>query len=488
MAAPASETGFYLSTNTAVDAADTFLGTRTVGALAAGATSSGSSTFTIPEATGAGAYYVIAHADWPGQVDETSNANNTRSSGSVRIGPDLVVSAVGVPAATAAGESFAVSDTTRNQGAGSALPTLTRFYLSANTVWDVADLPLGEREVGPLASGASTTASTTLVVPGAMAPGTYYLLARADAADTLAEVAENNNLRSGVLRVGIDLLVSAITGPGMAAAGDTITMTESTTNAGGAEAPESTTAFYLSVNSTFDAGDVRLASRLAPSLDAGASSMASVALPLPPATAAGTYYVLARADELNEVVEMSEANNVRASGALKIGPDLTVLTITVPAIGEPGGALSVTDTQKNQGGAASSPTQRAFYLSVNTSLDASDVELARGPLPSLAPSASHSATETLMLPASLATGSYYVLSVADPANVVAETIESNNVRASAALKSGPNTRRLGAHLAHPGPARRHDYHHRDDAQPGRQRGRGLDHPVLSLLERRRRRG
>jgi subtilase family serine protease len=438
VAAPASETGFYLSANTTLEPTDTFLGARTVGALAAGATASGTSTLDIPASTSAGVYFVVAHADWAGHVDETSNANNTRTSGSVRIGPDLIVSAIGVPASTAAGESFVVSDTTRNQGAGSASSTLTRFYLSTNSAWDAADLPLGEREAGTLAGGASATASTTLVVPGATAPGTYYLIARADAADALAEVAENNNLRSGVLRVGADLLVSAIAGPGAAAAGDTISITESTANSGGAEVSESTTAFYLSANTTLGPGDVRLASRLVPGLDAGASSTAAVALSLPPTTVAGTYYVLARADDLNEVVETSEANNLRASGALKVGPDLTVVTVTVPTFGEPGGILSVTDTVKNQGGAATPLTERAFYLSANTSLDASDVELARGPVPPLAASASHSATESLLLPASLVTGSYYVLSVADPANAVAETVESNNVRASAAFKIGPD--------------------------------------------------
>lgn len=439
VAAPASETGFYLSTNTAFDASDLFLGARAVPVLAAGATSTGSSTtLTLPAATGPGMYYVIAHADWAGEVPETTNSNNARASAAVRVGPDLVVAALTVPATASAGATVSVTDTTRNQGAGNAADTFTRFYLSTNSAWDVADVLLGERAVGTLAGGASTSASTVLMVPAATLPGTYYVLARADAAETLAEVAENNNLRSGSVGIGADLTVTVLTAPAVAAAGTSLTVSETTKNAGGAAAPESTTAFFLSVNASLDATDVRLGSRDVPALDAGASHVATLALPLPSGTAAGTYYVLAKADDPNEVAETSETNNLRVSVALKVGPDLTVLTVTVPAVGEAGAAVSITDTVKNQGGGSSGASERAFYLSLNTALDGGDIEIGRRPLPALAASASHVATEPLLLPAGLETGSYYVLVVADPANTVAESAESNNLKASAAIKVGPD--------------------------------------------------
>jgi subtilase family serine protease len=435
---PGSETGLYLSANTTFDAADVFLGSRGVSSLSAGATESGTTTVSLPESTPTGAYYVVAHADWLGDIDETNNGNNTRASGSVRIGPDLVISAVTVPVTAAAGEPLVVGDTTRNQGAASAPPTVTRFYFSTNSTWDAADQPLGEREVGDLAGSASAAGSTTVVIPSSTLPGTYYLLARADAADALAEVAENNNLRSSSVRVGADLTVSTVTAPAVAAAGGTISLTETTMNGGGAEVPEFVTGYYLSVNSTLDGSDVVLGSRVVPSLSAAQSSSASVSLQLPSTASTGTYYLLARADDRAEVTETNETNNVRASGAIKVGPDLTVTTITVPSLGEAGAALTVSDTVKNQGGGASGPTERAFYLSSNSTLDGADVELGRRPVPALAASASFASTESLTLPASLETGSYYILAVVDPANGVVETTESNNLRASGALKVGPD--------------------------------------------------
>ena len=437
-AAPGSQTGFYLSTNATWDASDVPLGHRAVAALAPGVSESGTTTLVVPESATAGMYYVVAVADWPAQVEETSNANNTRASAAVRVGPDLTISAISVPATAAAGDAMLVGDTTKNQGAGVAPSTITRFYLSSNTAWDAADLPLGERETGPLAAGASSSASLTVVVPASTSPGTYYVLARADAAEAVPEVAENNNLRSGSVRVGADLQVPTLTAPGQAAAGDSVSVTETTKNSGGAETPESTTDFYLSANTSLDAADVRLGARPVPALNANESSTATVALQLPGLTAAGTYYVLAKADGPGTVAETSETNNVRASGALKVGPDLTVLTVTVPAVGEAGGTLSVTDTVKNQGGAASGSTERAYYLSENTGLDGSDVELGRRTLPALAVSTSYVATESMLLPASLETGTYYVLVVANPGNVVLESAESNNMKASAAVKVGPD--------------------------------------------------
>ena len=60
----ASATGFYLSTNTSLDAADIWLGSRSVSSLGPGATEAASTTVHIPPSTAAGSYYVLAKADW----------------------------------------------------------------------------------------------------------------------------------------------------------------------------------------------------------------------------------------------------------------------------------------------------------------------------------------------------------------------------------------------------------------------------------------
>jgi len=61
--APASTTKFYWSTNTTWEIGDTYLGSRSVPMLAAGASSAGSASVTIPAAATAGTHYIIAKAD-----------------------------------------------------------------------------------------------------------------------------------------------------------------------------------------------------------------------------------------------------------------------------------------------------------------------------------------------------------------------------------------------------------------------------------------
>ena len=436
--APSSQTGFYLSANGGLDASDAFLGSRVVSALPAGTSEQATSSLVIPESTVSGLYYIIGKADWSDQLEETNNTNNTRVSRTVRVGPDLIVSTVSMPATAAAGSVVHVGDTTQNQGAGAASATMTGFYLSTNAQWDAGDIYLGRRAVSPLASGASESASTALTIPGSTASGTYNIIVSADTDDTLPEAAETNNVRSGVVRIGADLVVATLAAPTTSGAGDAITVMETTKNSGAADTAESTTEYYLSATSGLDATDVRLGSRAVPALAAGASSSASVSLTVPAGTAVGRYYVLAKADGPGEIAEVSESNNVKASGTVAVGPDLTVLTLVAPSTDAAGSPLNVTETVKNQGGSPSVVTESAFYLSSNTTLDGSDLELGRRSVPALGASASSVVTVSLALPASLATGSYYVLSRVDPGNLVAEVLESNNVKATAVVRVGPD--------------------------------------------------
>ena len=229
--------------------------------------------------------------------------------------PDLVVSAVTAPATGGAAASVAISDTTQNQGAGAAAASKTAFYLSTNTLFDAADVLLGSRAVAALAAGATDTATTNVTIPSTTPPGSYFVLAIADADNALVETQEANNIKaSGSIRIGPDLLVSGLTVPEASAAGATITITDTTKNAGGGAAHASTTRYYLSANVALDAGDVLIGSRDVPALAAGASASGSASVTIPAGTAPGTYFIIAAADGGAVVVETSESNNTRIFG------------------------------------------------------------------------------------------------------------------------------------------------------------------------------
>ena len=109
-----SKTGFYLSANTTLDAADPWIGDRTVSSLGPGITAQASTTLHIPLSTATGLYRILAKADWDNTINESSETNNTRTI-VIQIGPDLAVSALTASSTAAAGGAISVSDTTRTR-------------------------------------------------------------------------------------------------------------------------------------------------------------------------------------------------------------------------------------------------------------------------------------------------------------------------------------------------------------------------------------
>lgn len=434
-----SETGFFLSANGSLDASDTFLGSRVVPALSAGAVSTQSTTLTLPVGV-AGAFYVIAKADWSNTVIEASESNNIRNSAAVRIGPDLVVASVTIPAYAAPGGSIVVSDTVRNDGTDTADASLTRYYLSTNATLDVSDAVLGARNVPSLLAGSSHQGSATATIPKSMGLGTYYVIAKADDDGTVPEALESNNTRhAGMLKIGADLIVTAVGAPATAVSGSPMTVTDTTRNQGGVEALNSVTAFYLSVNSTWDVNDIRLGGHQIAALAAGQEAAVSTPVTVPAGTAPGEYYVIAYADDERTVTEPVENNNTRAATTrVKIGPDLTIASVSVPLTGGAGQLLSVSHSVRNIGAASSTSTEAAFYLSTNTSLDAGDLQLGRRQVPGLAGGITDALTVTVTIPQAVGTGSYYVFAVADPDNLVGEAIETNNNSRSGIIRIGPD--------------------------------------------------
>ena len=71
--------GLYLSTDPNITTTDLRLGTRSVGSLAAGASSSATTSVTIPTTVAAGTYYVGAVADYANTAVESNETNNARA-------------------------------------------------------------------------------------------------------------------------------------------------------------------------------------------------------------------------------------------------------------------------------------------------------------------------------------------------------------------------------------------------------------------------
>jgi subtilase family serine protease len=171
----------------------------------------------------------------------------------------------------------------------------------------------------------------------------------------------------------------------------------------------------------------------------GASSTGTVSVTVPGATALGTYFLLACADDTGTQAESNEGNNCRASATtvqVQAGgglPDLVVTALSNPPATAPvGGIFSVTETTMNQGGSATTViTKTRYYLSTDTTKSSGDFRL-RGAhsVPPLAAGASHTKTRNVTIRSSTAPGVYFLLACADDRQVVAESNEANQCRAS----------------------------------------------------------
>jgi subtilase family serine protease len=413
-----STTRVHLSANSSLDASDLVLtGEQAVPELAAGAVMTASVTIVIPAGVSVGRHYLIANADDDDVLDESSDTNN-HAARQVLIGPDLLISSLTSPAAGAAGGTIAVADTVKNQGGGSAAGSSTAFYLSANSTIGTGDVVLAAtRNVPGLAAGATSVGTTVLTIPTATLEGTYYIVAKADGNDGVAETAETNNTFARVILIGSDLAVTSLTVPGNGAVDSTI----------GGAAAASVTRFYLSANSTLDGADILLAvGRDVAALAPGISSSGSTTVVIPPPTLPGAYYIVAKADGDNRVPETAESNNTFAR-AILIGADLVVAATTAPANGRAGASIIVSHTIGNQGGGPATASTTRFYLSANSAWDTGDVLLAEAdPVPQLAAGATDAGSTSLTIPPATAPGRYYVIARADADHVVLEANEANN--------------------------------------------------------------
>ncbi len=427
-------TAFYLSKDNKLDATDTYLGYDDVASLAAGATRSENASVYLSSNLTTGTYYLFADTDGWDDVWE-SNENNNLAFKILTINPpqqDLVVSNITTKSATAGG-TLQFSYTAKNQGKAAITgSTYTAFYLSKDTKLDNTDIYLDYGQLPALAAGASLNRSGSVSLNSNLAAGTYYLFVQLDGWDYLAEANESNNLSyQAVTITGApkpDLSISNISALAGTAGGN-LNFNYTIDNKGNAIAPASSTGFYLSKDTVFDQSDVYLGLDAVNSLAAGASSKESVSLALAKTLAAGSYYLLARADNANIVSENNEGNNIAyqevviAAAALA---DLTVTGITTPA-GIAGNNLTFTYSLKNQGKANAGATKSYLYLSKDTQLDSNDTYLGVDDVKSLALGASSNESVTVALSKTLVSGTYYLLVKADAENNLEESLENNNV-------------------------------------------------------------
>ncbi|GGK57354.1 hypothetical protein GCM10011405_01820 [Rufibacter glacialis] len=449
-ASPKSAVGFYLSTNTTWEPTDVLLVSKqTASTLAASGSEVLDASLTIPSSTVAGNYYILFVPDPENHIAETNETNGVMSLALTVTNNivDLIVQDAALsPTSLLAGATTTATSKISNQGSVSAASSTMGYYLSANTTLEASDVALTTTTGGALAGSASADKSVTLTIPAGTTAGNYYVLFVADPANEVTEGTENNNVSSVALTVlpqTVDLVLQTPTlSVTSLVTGGSVTATTIIRNAGTVSSSASNVGYYLSTNTTFDATDVALGTSTGGALAAGATAEKTASLTIPATTAPGNYYVLFVADPAGEVTESNETNNT-SSIALTVtappSPDLVVETfyITPSTSFIKGTAYTVATIIKNQGNATSSASSVGVYLSSDLTLDAADILLAEATGSSLTQNATATLSRTVTIPASTATGSYYLLIKADHKDAVTESNETNNLKYSSIIVLNP---------------------------------------------------
>jgi len=290
-------------------------------------------------------------------------------------------------------------------------------------------------------TGAAAAGTLSLTLPAGLAAGTYevrLLTPDPNAFGALTVVARSQPVR--VSAAAPDVVVLAVSDPPTTAIpGDAFAVTDTVQNQGTGAAAQSTTRYYLSVDTAKDSSDILLSgSRGLAALNPGDQSSGTSTVSIPSTTSPGTYRLLACADDTGVVPETDESNNCLAAGGSIVvagRPDLAQVSVTnPPTAAGPGAAFSVTDTVSNQGTLTAGASITRYYLSTAGQKAVGDILLTGSrSVPSLAPGASSTKTVSVSIPASAPFGTYFLLACADDSAVVAESVETNNCRASAGV-------------------------------------------------------
>ncbi len=114
-------------------------------------------------------------------------------------------------------------------------------------------------------------------------------------------------------------------------------------------------------------------------------------------------------------------------------PDLIVSAVSAPSTASSGTTIGISASIKNQGRATSSAFSVSYYGSTIASSIAGAALLGVQNVASLPSGTSIALVTSLAIPPSAASGTFYLVAVADSANVVRESKETNNTRASGAI-------------------------------------------------------
>ena len=274
------------------------------------------------------------------------------------IKPDLTVGTDDITFSNpkpAVGESVTISATIHNRGDVESESTVVKFFdgdPSADGV-QIGD----DRTLNALAADASQDVSVNWTATA----GEHQILVQIDPDDLVDEFTEDNNIASNSILIVPDV---SITGEDIAFSdenpvlGDTVTISATVHNTGGADATDVAVRFY---DGNPDDGGMQIGNdQIIVTIPIGGTGAASVDW----TSTAGVHEIFVVLDPDETIVEWDEENN-RASALIRVLPDLSIsvadISLTVPEPDVPNG-VEISVTVHNLGGVDAENVGVAIYL------------------------------------------------------------------------------------------------------------------------------
>ncbi len=251
------------------------------------------------------------------------------------------------------------------------------------------------------------------------------------------EIIESNNTTAGdqiAFGYDPDLVVTAIDGPATAVSGPSFAVAMTVCNQGQGPSYGTDVRLYLSADSTITETDYLSASEYLGFLDVGQCTTVNAqafGIYVP-----GVYTLGAIVDQDGMVDELLEGNNTTVGSAIGIGndPDLVITSVDAPASALPGSNLQVDVTVCNQGQSASYSTYLEVYASDDAVIDMNDMPLGWVPVGYL--DVGMCTTAQVSGPGAMVEGTQTIIGRVDPAEMVIEINENNNVNAESTVVFG----------------------------------------------------
>ena len=446
---------YYRSPDAEITSSDTVVGTGAVVELAASGTSGQSVSLTAPAT--AGTYYYGACVDAvEGESDTTNNCSSSTRvvAAEPEPGPNLAVSPPSVSnSAPAAGATFTVSATVRNDGADASAVTTMRFYRSTDATITTSDTEVGTDTVEGLAPSATSSRSARLASTGdsgtyyyqgeleleaPSTPGTYYFGACVDSVKDESDTTNNCSSSAQVTVRTSEQQVQGIpdlnpytivvaSGTDALSPGGSFSLSVGVRNDGNGTSAATTLRYYRSTDATVTTSDTQVDTDDVPSLAPSATSTQSVSLTAP--STPGTYYYGACVDAVTD--ESPTTNNCSSSVRVTVSepkPDLVVASSSVTnSTPSAGSTFTLWATVRNDGDKASEATTLGFYRSTDATITSSDVSVGTVTVAVLAASGG-TVSESLSLTAPSTADTYYYGACVE--SVTGESDTTNNCSAS----------------------------------------------------------